>query len=183
MSSAAQLLHNAKHIFVTGTDTDVGKSVASAWLVQKLQARYWKPIQSGLDGRDVDVVRRLAALDEARIMPTAVELQEPLSPHEAARREGRVVPLSALSTIPEGDGTLVIEGAGGVMVPINDQALMLDLMQALAVPVVLVARSGLGTINHTLLSLMALRSRNIPILGVIVSGVPAPHNVAAISTP
>jgi len=167
-------------IFVTGTDTDVGKTVACAWLINKLSAAYWKPVQSGIDGEtDRQVIQRLASVDECDIFPCAYELPEPLSPHEAARRAGVTIELDKI-VLPQTDKPLVIEGAGGVLVPMNDRHMMVDLMAALGAPVVLVCRSGLGTINHTLLSLNALRAKNIDILGVIINGPPAPHNVAAI---
>ena len=167
-------------IFVTGTDTDVGKTVASAWLINKLSAAYWKPVQSGIDGEtDMDAIQRLVGADGCEIFPCAYELPEPLSPHEAARRAGIEIELDKI-VLPQTDKPLVIEGAGGVLVPMNDRHMMVDLMAKLGVPVVLVCRSGLGTINHTLLSLDALRARHINILGVIINGPPAPHNVAAI---
>ena len=167
-------------IFVTGTDTDVGKTVASAWLIKQLGAAYWKPIQSGLDGEtDVDVTRRLTGLSDSEIFPSTYELPEPLSPHESARRAGVTIELDRF-TLPKSDKPLVIEGAGGVLVPLNEQFMMIDLMVHLGAPVILVSRSGLGTINHTLLSLNALRARGVKVLGVIVNGAPSPHNVAAI---
>ena len=167
-----------KGVFVTGTDTDVGKTVISAWLAQHWRADYWKPIQTGSSqGTDFDSIARLAPA--ARIHPSAVILPAPLSPHEAARRENTCIELSALVP-PLTDRPLVVEGAGGVMVPINDTALMIDLMEGLALPVVVVARSGLGTINHTLMTLEMLRNRHVPILGVVMNGQLNPANRQAI---
>jgi dethiobiotin synthase len=169
-------------IFVTGTDTDIGKTVVSACLVRALNADYWKPIQSGLvDGRDRDSVSTLAELNEKRIHPSTYELQAPLSPHEAARLENVSLNMDEL-ILPTTDNSLVVEGAGGVLVPINSEFLMIDLMARLGLPVIVVARSGLGTINHTLLTLEALRTRNIDILGIIVNGPKNPANVEAIQT-
>jgi dethiobiotin synthase len=169
-------------IFVTGTDTDIGKTIASACLVRALDADYWKPVQSGLEeGRDCDTVAALTGLDGNRIHPSAYELQAPLSPHEAARLEGLRLDMNQFK-LPTTDNNLVVEGAGGVLVPINEGALMIDLIDQLGLPVVIVARSGLGTINHTLLTLEALRARDLNILGVIVSGPANPANVDAIRT-
>jgi dethiobiotin synthase len=167
-------------VFVTGTDTDIGKTVASACLVQALDADYWKPVQSGLsDGRDRDTIAELTGLAESRIHPSTYELQAPLSPHEAARLEGVSLDMNQFN-LPATDNNLVVEGAGGVLVPINDDAMMINLIDQLGLPAVVVARSGLGTINHTLLTLEALRTRDIEILGVIVCGPANPANVEAI---
>jgi len=164
-------------VFVTGTDTDAGKTVASAWLCLHSGADYWKPIQSGHPpDRDAATVARLSG---AIIHPERYLLREPLSPQAAARREGLRIELDDFS-VPATNRPLVIEGAGGVYVPINEHAVMLDLMARFAVPVVVVARSGLGTINHTCLTLDALRGRNLPVLGVILCGQPNAENKAAI---
>lgn len=169
-------------IFVTGTDTDIGKTVVAACLVRALDADYWKPIQSGLaDGRDQDTVAELSGLDARRIHPSAYELQAPLSPHEAARLENKTLDMNAFE-LPPTENNLVVEGAGGALVPINDDALMINLMERLGLPIVVVARSRLGTINHTLLTLEALRARNLTILGVIVNGPSNSANVDAIRT-
>lgn len=161
---------NLKGVFVTGTDTDVGKSVACAWLVRQLKADYWKPVQSGLSGEtDTQAILRMADIEQSRFHPATYELQQPLSPHESARRDGVEISLERF-TLPNSSNPIVVEGAGGVMVPLNDRDFMIDLMAHLSLPVIVVARSQLGTINHTLLTLMALRSRNIPIQGVIING-------------
>ncbi len=167
-------------IFVTGTDTDVGKTVVCAWLMLHLKASYWKPLQAGLtEETDSEKIRRLTECGVDGIFPPAYQLPEPLSPHEAARRAGVAIDMARFMP-PQTDGPLVAEGAGGVMVPLNDQAFMIDLMESLGFPVVLVCRSGLGTINHTLLSLAALRGRDIPLAGVVMDGPLNPHNRKAI---
>ncbi|KIL98355.1 Dethiobiotin synthetase [Paramagnetospirillum magnetotacticum MS-1] len=165
-------------VFVTGTDTDVGKTLVSAWLAQHWRADYWKPIQTGsAQGTDFGSVAALAPA--AHIHPSAVVLPAPLSPHEAARRENTRIDLSAL-VLPQTSAPLVVEGAGGVMVPINEAALMIDLMARLALPTIVVARSGLGTINHTLMTLEILRRRRVPLLGVVMNGQKNPANRQAI---
>ncbi len=167
-------------LFVTGTGTDVGKTVAAACLVRALDADYWKPVQSGLaDADDAAEVARLTGLPPARIHPFTYALQAPLSPHEAARREGVSIDMDRFS-LPATGRPLVVEGAGGLLVPLNRDALMIDLIARLGLPVVLVGPSGLGTINHTLLSLEALRRRGLPVLGVILNGPSNPANRAAI---
>ena len=159
-------------IFVTGTSTDIGKTVVSGILVTGLNAHYWKPVQTGLnEGTDTDWIRRHTAIPESRIHPETYSLQEPLSPHAAAVLEDVEIKLEAF-TIPEvpDDAFLVVEGAGGIMVPLNRQHYMLDLIKSLDIPVLLVADSQLGTINHTLLSLLQLRRCGISIAGVVMNG-------------
>ncbi|WP_395371542.1 dethiobiotin synthase [Komagataeibacter diospyri] len=171
-------------VFVTGTDTDVGKTVTSAALVRAWNAAYWKPLQSGTDDAPSDSmgVRQLAKLDPARLYPSAATFGASLSPEDAAHvAHTRIDP--AAITLPHhaaSDGPLVVEGAGGVFVPIAENYLMIDLMARLALPVVLVARSQLGTINHTLLSLAALRARGLHVAGVILNGAPESHGRSAI---
>ena len=166
----------ANGVFVTGTDTGVGKTAVSACLVRAWDARYWKPLQTGLrdEPGDTATVVRLAGLAPGRVLAPAHELQAPLSPAAAAALEGLAIdadaiPLPEASTVP-----LVVEGAGGLLVPIGTgpagDRLMIDLILRLALPVVLVARGTLGTINHTLLSLEALRARGVPVAGVILNG-------------
>ncbi|MBR9971603.1 dethiobiotin synthase [Magnetospirillum sulfuroxidans] len=165
-------------VFVTGTDTGIGKTLVSAWLTHHWRAEYWKPIQTGaLDDSDSDTVAKLAP--GAVIHPPAYVFQAPLSPHEAARREGARIELSGLHP-PTPLGPLVVEGAGGIMVPLNEVALTVDFIEALNLPALIVARSGLGTLNHTLLTLDALRRRHIPVLGVVLNGQKNPANRQAI---
>ncbi len=157
-----------KGVFVTGTGTDVGKTLVAAWLALNWGADYWKPVQTGgVETTDSQSLAHLAP--RVRVHPSGVVLKAPLSPHEAARRENVRIDLSALPP-PLTDRPLVVEGAGGVLVPLNDTALMIDLIERLALPVVVVARTSLGTINHTLLTLEALRRRRLPILGVVLNG-------------
>jgi dethiobiotin synthetase len=166
-----------KHIFITGTDTGIGKTIASAWLCTHWQADYWKPIQSGLvDTTDSECIRTLTP---SQVHPEQHRLQAPLSPHLAADLEGIKIQLHDFH-IPAHSGKLVIEGAGGCLVPINWRHTMIDLIQHLGTCTLLIARSGLGTINHTTLSLQALKAAQIPVLGVIMVGEPNPHNREAI---
>jgi dethiobiotin synthetase len=163
-------------LVVTGTDTDIGKTVAAAALARLLKAAYWKPIQSGLvDGSDSATV---AALGVHQIWPEAYRLNEPLSPHRAAEIDGVEIDVDRL-TPP--DGPLVIEGAGGVLVPVTRDLLFADLIARWQLPAVLVARTALGTINHSLLSIEALRARGVPILGVLFSGGTNADNEATIA--
>lgn len=165
-------------VFVTGTDTDVGKTMVSAWLVRSWRADYWKPIQSGTDDCwDAEVIRKVAP--QAHIHPSAYALKAPLSPHEAARLEGVTI-RGEMFRLPPTQRPLVVEGAGGALVPINDNEVMADVMVRLGLPVLVVARSGLGTINHTLLTLEALRHRGLTVAGVILNGPPNPANRRAI---
>lgn len=156
-------------VIVTGTDTDVGKTVVAAALAGALRATYWKPVQSGLiDGTDSNTVLALAG-DSVRILPEVYRLQAPLSPNIAAAREGVGIDRNAL-TLPAVDGPLVVEGAGGVLVPLADDWLSADQFAVWGLPVILVARTGLGTINHTLLSVEALRARGVEVMGVFFNG-------------
>jgi dethiobiotin synthetase len=167
--------------FITGTDTNVGKTIVSAWLMRSLGAAYWKPIQSGvIPCTDTDTVRSLTGLDESYFIPERFCLTQPLSPHAAAAIDGVQLNLSDFQLPMTTKPHLIVEGAGGLCVPINEQDLMIDLIQSLKLPVCLVARPSLGTINHTLLSLQQLRQAKIPILGVILSGRKNPSNAAAI---
>lgn len=154
---------------VTGTDTGIGKTVVAAGLAGNLRARYWKPVQAGLDEEtDSDAVRRLTE-GRAEVLPEHYRLVTPCSPHEAARIDGVRIDPAALA-LPAGNGPLIVEGAGGVLVPVNDETLYADLFALWRLPVILVARTALGTINHSLLSLEALRARGIAVAGVIFSG-------------
>jgi dethiobiotin synthetase len=154
---------------VTGTDTGVGKTVVAAGLAGYLGARYWKPVQAGLDEEtDSDAVRRLTD-GRAQILPEGYRLVTPCSPHEAARIDGVRIDPAALA-LPAGDTPLIVEGAGGVLVPLGDDTLYADLFAEWRLPVILVARTTLGTINHSLLSLEALRARGLQVAGVLFSG-------------
>jgi dethiobiotin synthetase len=163
-------------LVICGTDTDVGKTVVSALVVQGLNARYWKPVQSGCEGEsDSACVARVLNLPAARILPEAYRLRAPVSPHWAAERDGvRIDP--ARLELPAGDGPLVVETAGGLLVPLRRDLLQIEQIRRWDLPVLLVARSGLGTLNHTLLSLEALRGRRIPVLGLVLNGPPHTDN-------
>ena len=158
--------------FVTGTDTGVGKTVVSALLCAAVDAIYWKPIQTGTrEGSDRPTVMRLAGLTRARTAPEAYRFAPPVSPHLAARRAGTRIDLRKIRMPRIGAReNLIAEGAGGALVPINDTELMTDLMRHLGLPVLLVTRTTLGTINHTLLSLAALRAARLDVRGVIMVG-------------
>jgi dethiobiotin synthetase len=170
----------AQRYFVTGTDTGVGKTVLSALLCAALDASYWKPIQTGTEiDSDSRTVKLLAEMAEERILAEAYQFAPPISPHLAARHAGVRVDLSSM-VLPAGDAPLVVEGAGGVFVPVNERELMVDLMRHLGLPVLLAARSSLGTINHTTLSLAGLRSSGVDIAGVVMIGAPNAENRAAI---
>ncbi len=159
-------------IVVTGTDTDVGKTVFAAGLTQLLDGVYWKPIQAGLDGEtDTEVVRRLAGLDRSRLLDEAWRLKLAASPHLAAEREGIAIDLESLP-LPASPRRLIIEGAGGLMVPISRRELFIDVFARWNVPVILCARTTLGTLNHTLLSVEALQRRAIPVIGIALIGDP-----------
>ena len=168
-------------VFVTGTDTGIGKTLVSACLVRAWNAGYWKPVQTGLASEpdDTATVTTLAALSPDRVQAPRHALQPPLSPQAAAALEQVTITLDDF-TLPAMASPLVVEGAGGVLVPLSETTLMIDLIARLGLPVVVVARSGLGTINHTLLTLAALRGRQLPIAGVILSGPPNPGNRLAI---
>ncbi len=155
---------------VTGTDTGIGKTVFAAALAGALGARYWKPIQSGLDeGSDSERIAELAGLPGNMILPEAYRLVTPCSPHRAAEIDGVTIEMERLA-LPAGAGPLVVEGAGGVLVPVTREVLYADVFARWAKPVILVARTALGTINHSLLSIEALRARGVPIHGVAFVG-------------
>jgi dethiobiotin synthetase len=164
-------------LIVTGTDTGIGKTVFAAALAGALGAVYWKPIQSGLmDGADAETVTYLAGV---QVLPEAYRLTEPLSPHRAAEVDGVVIDRARLT--PPADDPLVIEGAGGVLVPVTRDLLFADLFARWRLPVVLVARTGLGTINHSLLSIEALRARRVGVLGVAFVGEANEDNEATVA--
>lgn len=155
---------------VTGTDTGIGKTVFSAALAGALQARYWKPVQSGLDGEtDSETTARLSGLPADHILPEAYRLSAPLSPHLSASLDGVEIDAASLEP-PACAGPLVIEGAGGLLVPLTNDTVFADVFARWRIPVILCARTSLGTINHTLLSIEALRSRDIPICGIAFIG-------------
>ena len=157
-------------IIVTGTDTGIGKTVFAAGLTRLLDGYYFKPVQAGLgEETDTAVVQRLSALPAWRCLPEVWRLTTPASPHLAAERDGVIINPPAL-TLPALDRPLIIEGAGGLMVPLTRDVLYIDVFATWGAPVVLCARTALGTLNHTLLSLEALQRRGIPTLGVALIG-------------
>lgn len=159
---------------ITGTDTNIGKTVVSAMLTLALGATYWKPVQAGIAGGvDTKAVQKMTALPAERFLTESYVFTEPLSPHRAAELDNAKIDIDALN-IPKIEGPLIIEGAGGLMVPLTRKNLLINLFKRWNeddyVPVILVARTGLGTINHTLLSLEALWARKIPVHGIIFVG-------------
>ncbi|KRC85605.1 Malonyl-[acyl-carrier protein] O-methyltransferase [compost metagenome] len=168
-------------VFVTGTDTGIGKTLVSAILARAWNADYWKPVQTGVSEEpgDTETVAQLARLAPDRLHLPAYVLQAPLSPWAAATLEDTVVDATTIVP-PATRAPLIVEGAGGLYVPIDDTHMMIDLIARLDMPVVLAARSGLGTINHTLLSIEALKRRGIPLLGVVMSGPLSAGNKEAI---
>jgi dethiobiotin synthetase len=159
-------------LFVTGTDTNVGKTVLSALLVAALDGIYWKPIQTGAcEGTDRQTVMRLAEVPLERTAEECYCFEPPVSPHLAAAQAGATIRLERIRRPQLALGRrLIVEGAGGVLVPINDTQMMLDVLRHLAIPVVIAARSALGTINHTLLTVKALRDAGAQITGVVMMG-------------
>jgi dethiobiotin synthase len=160
-----------KQFFITGTDTGVGKTIVSAIITKVLQGCYWKPIQSGLanDEHDKITVKKLTDLSDQHFFSSIYELQASLSPHHAAELENTHIDIQRCQH-PPFERALIVEGAGGVFVPVNDKASMLDLMKHLNFPVILVTRGTLGTINHTLLTIHTLRQHDIPIHGIVFNG-------------
>lgn len=179
----------AKRFIITGTDTDIGKTVFSAALMLGLEGtgalpHYWKPVQSGVsDGIDTHSVKSLTNLNKDRFLPESYVFSESLSPHRAAELDDSHIDIEALrskDSIPQVDGTLIVEGAGGLMVPLTRENLLINLFKKWQIPVILCARTGLGTINHTLLSLEAMWSRGIPVHGVAFIGERNVDNVKTI---
>ncbi len=159
-----------KQYFVTGIGTDVGKTVAAAILTEALKADYWKPVQAGgLDFTDTDMVKSLVSNERSVFHPEAYRLKMAASPHKAAAAEGIEIDVHGLK-LPETQNNLIVEGAGGLMVPLNKRYLVLDLVQQLGLEVILVSRNYLGSINHTLLTAEVLRYRKIPVAGIIFNG-------------
>ncbi|HEV3333201.1 MAG TPA: dethiobiotin synthase [Bryobacteraceae bacterium] len=171
-------------LFVTGTDTNVGKTVTAAAMMHRYRdivpLRYWKPIQTGIEqDDDTAEVARLVECEAAG----GLRLRDPVSPHLAAQRSGTRIDLETLRAFlpaDADDARWIVEGAGGVLVPLNEQELMIDFMRAIGLPVVVVARSALGTINHTLLTVEALRARSLCVAGVVMCGERNLDNRAAI---
>ena len=165
---------SSKRIIICGTDTDVGKTIVSSFFVQGLKGVYWKPIQSGTEeGTDTETVCNLLNLESNRYLSERYKFNAPVSPHWAAEQESGFIEPSNLK-LPDLDELIIIETAGGLMVPLNRGWLQIDQLKVWGAPIILVARTGLGTLNHTLLSLEALKHRNLDILGIVLNG--PPHN-------
>lgn len=156
--------------FITGIGTGIGKTIISAILTERLAADYWKPIQSGdLDNSDSQTISRLISNSRSVIHPEQYRLNQPLSPHLSARLDGINIQLNQI-LLPQTSNTLLVEGAGGLMVPLNDSELIIDLIKALQLKVIVVSQHYLGSINHSLLTLQLLKHSQIPIKGIIFNG-------------
>lgn len=163
---------NSKKYFITGIGTDVGKTIVSSVLVEALKADYWKPIQSGdLHHTDTDKVKALVSNTTSKFHSSTYAFKEPASPHYSASLENVEIEMGQFK-LPETNNHLIVEGAGGLLVPLNKDYLIIDLIEQLSLETILVVRNYLGSINHTLLSIEALRRRNIEVKGIIVSGAP-----------
>ncbi|MBA5724132.1 dethiobiotin synthase [Candidatus Liberibacter sp.] len=161
-------------VVITGTDTNVGKTVFAAALTHALRACYWKPIQAGLDQEtDSEVIQKIGNIPKNRILPEAWKLKTPVSPHIASVIDGVKIDPEILYP-PKINSPLIIEGAGGLFVPLTEHDLFIDLLERWQFPTILCARTSLGTINHSLLSLESMRSRNIRVLGIAFIGDPQP---------
>ena len=159
-----------RKIFVTGIGTGIGKTLIAALLTEKLKADYWKPLQAGnLDDTDTDFIKRLVSNTQSVFHSETYRLTAPMSPHAAAEIDGVEIKLSDFK-IPETNNNLVIEGAGGLLVPLSNELLIIDLIKHINAEVVLVSQNYLGSINHTLLSAEALKSRNINVTGIVFNG-------------
>ncbi len=159
-----------KPLFVTGIGTDVGKTIVSAILVEKLKADYWKPVQAGdLENSDTMKVKSLVSNTKSVFHPEAYRLTQPFSPHKAAALDGIEIDPANIQ-LPQTTNRLIIEGAGGLMVPLNDKFLMIDLIKQLDAEVVLVSKNYLGSINHTLLSMEMLKQKKIKVKTLIFNG-------------
>jgi len=176
-------------MFITGTDTNVGKTVVSAILMAGLNADYWKPVQSGItDGTDSEWIQKMTGFTSDRFIPERYRLSASLSPHASARIDKVHIDLDEIflpdthRTMTDGEISppLIVEGAGGIMVPLNDEDLMIDLIKKLRLPTIIVARTSLGTINHTLLTVDKLRQEGVHILGIVMNGLKNDINHKAI---
>ena len=165
---------------VTGTDTGIGKTVFAAALTGAIAAHYWKPVQSGLmDGAEADTVAHLSGAPRERILPEAYRLAQPLSPHRAAELDGLVIDPTRLALPPQ--RPLVVEGAGGALVPVTRGTTYADVFAWWNLPVIVVARTGLGTINHSLLTIEALHARGVTVHGVAFVGDANEDNEATVA--
>lgn len=169
-------------VFVAGIGTGVGKTLVSAILAEALQADYWKPVQTGtIVSTDKEEVEILVSNNVTKVFENAMEFLHPYSPHYAASIEGRNIDISQIQ-MPQTRNRLVVEGAGGLLVPLNNDHLMIDLVKKWGIPVVLVAKHYLGSINHTLLSVESVRQRGIPLAGIVFNGDKFADNEEIITT-
>jgi dethiobiotin synthetase len=158
-------------VFVTGTDTNIGKTILSALLIAALDGVYWKPIQTGArEGTDRRTVIKLAEISDERTLPECYCFDPPVSPHLAAEASGVRIDLAQIQSPGNSGSPVIAEGAGGILVPINDSQLMLDVARHIGFPIVIASRAALGTINHTLLTVRALLCAKLPIKGVVMIG-------------
>ena len=156
--------------FITGISTNVGKTLVSAILAEALEADYWKPVQSGYsEASDTETVKQLISNYKSKFHKEAFLLKEPLSPHQAARNEGIEIDLSSL-IVPKTNNNLIIEGAGGPLVPLNDKHLVIDIAKKSDADIILVVNNYLGCINHALLCLEYFFSNNLPLCGIVLNG-------------
>lgn len=169
------------HFIVSGTDTGIGKTVAASMLTLALGGNYWKPIQAGVEGMvDTRLAQRYTGLADERFLPETYVLTEPLSPHRAAEIDDLEIEPQRLQA-PQSERPLIIEGAGGLLVPLTRKNLQINLLRAWDFPVILCARTGLGTINHTLLSIEAMWNRRMRIHGILFIGEDNPDNIRTIA--
>ncbi len=172
-SNHKEIMSSHNNIFkfiICGTDTDIGKTLISSFFVKGLNSFYWKPIQSGIESQtDSQTVEKLAKVSNEKIIKEAYVFTKPLSPHWAAEIDQKTINFEKLR-LPKVHGSLIVETAGGLMVPITRNFLQIDQIKQWNLPVILVCKSSLGTLNHTLLSIEALKQRNIEILGLVVNG-------------
>ena len=161
-----------RRIFVTGIGTDVGKTVVSAVLTEALKADYWKPVQTGsFFSTDTAKVQKWVSNTESKFHPEGYLLKQYMSPHAAAELEGMEIDVNSIQ-LPQTNNNIIIEGAGGLMVPLNRKQFMIDLIKKFDAEVILVIQNYLGSINHSLLSIDALKNRNMNILGIVLNGPP-----------
>ena len=164
------IIESKIQFIICGTDTDIGKTLISAFFVRGLNSFYWKPIQSGIESQtDSQTIKKLVGINKEKLIDEAYIFTKPVSPHWASEIDKKTINLDMLK-LPKVNGALVVETAGGLMVPITRSFLQIDQIKKWNLPVILVCKSSLGTLNHTLLSIEALKKRNIDIIGLVVNG-------------
>ena len=158
-----------KSIAIAGIHTGIGKTIASAVIAEALSADYWKPVQAGIEERDIELVRNLISNSAQRVHSESILLKQPMSPHAAALAEGVAIDFTRFAW-PNTSKMLLVETAGGLLSPISENKTMADFITHFQLPVILVVANYLGSINHTLLTLEVLKARGIPLIGMVVSG-------------